>query len=90
MGLDCGDRQPGERSLTWTVAGMFRSMDFDGGTWTCTSCHVMQTLEWDDDLEQEVGLPASSGQTEDGDEYAVCDGCAAGRDPEDLREAFAG
>jgi hypothetical protein len=63
-------------------------MDLNDDSWTCSVCRTDQSVSWDDELEQDVGLPAFVGVSDSGAKVAICDACTPGADPHQLM-AFA-
>ncbi|MFG1768992.1 hypothetical protein ACGFIX_05440 [Nocardia salmonicida] len=53
--------------------------------WPCDACNFETTIEWDEELEQDVGLPAFTAPV-DGRVINICDECADGRGPHELTE----
>lgn len=64
------------------------AVDFDADNWTCSNCKTVQTLVWDEELEQEVGFPAALVVNDDGSEFAICDDCVEGREPHELMDGL--
>lgn len=54
-------------------------------TWTCNLCQVNTTTEWDDELEQDIGLPAFAAPFSDR-VINICDAYAGIRGPHELTE----
>ena len=73
----CPDDEPRSQCLAHRV-------NFgDGEQWTCTECGRVETVAWDDDVEETIGLPSQVGEDEDGNERLVSDRCTAGTTPHD-------
>ncbi|MEU1523977.1 hypothetical protein ABZ413_17430 [Nocardia rhamnosiphila] len=43
----------------------------DGEQWTCEGCKAVETVTWDEDLYESVGLP----DAQTGDGVLLCDAC---------------
>lgn len=53
--------------------------------WTCDVCQMESNIEWDEELEQDVGLPAFAAPV-DGRLINICDECADNRGPHELTD----
>ncbi|GEM29099.1 hypothetical protein NN3_01060 [Nocardia neocaledoniensis NBRC 108232] len=53
--------------------------------WACDVCQVETSIEWDEELEQDVGLPAFAAPW-DGRVINICDQCAGDRGPHELTD----
>lgn len=47
----------------------------DGESWSCTGCGQIQTIEWDEELEETVGMPGYYSPDEG---VVLCDICGVG------------
>ncbi|MFJ2834282.1 hypothetical protein ACIO52_02855 [Nocardia sp. NPDC087230] len=54
-------------------------------TWICDMCRIELTVEWDDELEQDIGLPAFTAPLP-GRVINICDDCAQNRGSHELTE----
>ncbi|MBF6216171.1 hypothetical protein IU487_34830 [Nocardia puris] len=59
--------------------------DTDEQAWACDVCQLETTIEWDEELEQDTGLPAFAAPL-DGRMINICDKCAGDRGPHELTD----